>query len=103
MASPRIAAVVAREAGEARAGAQVFRFANSNALIGRVDGARGVKTGWTRAAGRCLVAVVERDGTRVMVVLLGAPDRWWDAVAMIESAFDEARGRARAPPAPAPR
>jgi hypothetical protein len=26
-----------------------------------------------------------------MLVLLGAPDRWWDAVAMIETAFEEAR------------
>lgn len=100
MASPRIASAVARESGEARAGARVFRFDNGNALLGRVDGARGVKTGWTRAAGRCLVAVVERGGTRVMVVLLGAPDRWWDAVAMIETAFDEARGRPASRPRP---
>jgi len=62
-------------------------------LIGRVEGARGVKTGWTKAAGRCLVAYAEREGTRVLVVMLGAPDRWWDAVAMIESAFDDARAR----------
>jgi hypothetical protein len=32
--------------------------------------------------------------------MLGAPDRWWDAVAMIESAFEDARTRA-APPAAA--
>jgi hypothetical protein len=36
------------------------------------------------------VGVVERDGVRVTVVLLGARDRWWDAVAMIERAFDPA-------------
>ena len=94
LASPRIAAIVGRESGTATAsGGRTFRFDNTNVLVGRVDGARGVKTGWTRAAGRCLVAVAERGGTRVMVVLLGAPDRWWDAVAMIESAFDEARAR----------
>jgi len=61
-----------------------------------VDGARGVKTGWTQAAGRCLAAFAERRGTAVTLVLLGAPDRWWDAVAMIETAFEEAR----ASPAP---
>lgn len=92
MAVPRFAVIVGRERGEARArDGRVFRFDNTNALIGRVDGARGVKTGWTRKAGRCLVAFAERRGTRVIVVMLGAPDRWWDAVAMIETAFDEAR------------
>lgn len=101
MAHPRIAPVVARERAEIRArDGRVFRFDNTNALVGRVEGARGVKTGWTRLAGRCLVAYAERDGARVLVVLLGAPDRWWDAVAMIEQAFDDARGRrgGRAPP-----
>ncbi|MBK6394619.1 MAG: D-alanyl-D-alanine carboxypeptidase [Betaproteobacteria bacterium] len=98
---PRIAAIVARESGTAKTSdGRLFRFDNTNVLIGRVDGARGVKTGWTRAAGRCLVAMAERAGTRVLVVMLGAPDRWWDAVAMIESAFEDARARA-APPAAA--
>lgn len=98
LALPRLAAIVARESGEATTtSGRTFRFDNTNVLVGRVEGARGVKTGWTLAAGRCLIALAERGGTRVMVVLLGAPDRWWDAVAMIESAFDEARAR------PAPR
>jgi hypothetical protein len=39
--------------------------------------------------------VVERDGVRVTVGLLGARDRWWDAVAMIERAFDAAAPAAR--------
>jgi D-alanyl-D-alanine carboxypeptidase (penicillin-binding protein 5/6) len=98
---PRIAAIVARESGTAKTSdGKLFRFDNTNVLIGRVDGARGVKTGWTRVAGRCLVAMAERAGTRVLVVMLGAPDRWWDAVAMIESAFEDARARA-VPPAAA--
>ena len=100
---PRIAAIVARESGTATTSdGRLFRFDNTNVLIGRVDGARGVKTGWTRAAGRCLVAMAERAGTRVLVVMLGAPDRWWDAVAMIESAFEDARARAAPPPAAFP-
>jgi len=98
LAEPRIAAIVVRESGTAKTSdGRLFRFANTNVLIGRVDGARGVKTGWTRAAGRCLVAMAERAGTRVLVVMLGAPDRWWDAVAMIESAFEDARARAVPP------
>lgn len=92
MAMPRFAAIVGRERGEARTrDGRVFSFDNTNVLIGRVDGARGVKTGWTQAAGRCLVAYAERRGATVTAVLLGAPDRWWDAVAMIEAGFEEAR------------
>ncbi len=107
LAQPAFADIVAREQGTARTrDGRVFRFDNTNVLLGRVDGARGVKTGWTKAAGRCLVGFAQRGNTRVLVVLLGAPDRWWDAVAMLESAFDEARGsRVPAPSstAPAPR
>ena len=104
LAKPRIAAIVARESGTARTSdGKWFRFDNTNVLVGRVDGARGVKTGWTKAAGRCLVAAAERAGTRVLVVMLGAPDRWWDAVAMIESAFEDAKARRGAhPPSPRP-
>jgi D-alanyl-D-alanine carboxypeptidase (penicillin-binding protein 5/6) len=69
-----------------------YDLVNTNALLGRVPGARGVKTGFTARAGHCLVGLVERDGHRVLVVLLGARDRWWDAVAMIERAFERGRG-----------
>lgn len=104
LAQPRIAAIVSRESGTARTSdGKLFRFDNTNVLVGRVEGARGVKTGWTKAAGRCLVAAAERAGTRVLVVMLGAPDRWWDAVAMIESAFEDAKARRGVrPPSPRP-
>lgn len=80
-----------------RAG-RALRHPSTNALLGRVPGVVGVKTGYTRKAGRCLSVVALRDGHRVEVVLLGAGDRWWDAVAMIEHAFDLARARPRAAP-----
>ncbi len=107
LAQRGFADIVSREKGMARTrDGRVFRFDNTNVLLGRVEGARGVKTGWTKAAGRCLVGLAQRGNTQVMVVLLGAPDRWWDAVAMIESAFDAARGAPQAPPpgvAPVPK
>lgn len=68
----------------------------TNALLDGLAGARGLKTGTTPAAGRCLVAVVERGGRRVLAVLLHAPERWWDSVGLVELAFD-------APNAPAGR
>jgi D-alanyl-D-alanine carboxypeptidase (penicillin-binding protein 5/6) len=64
---------------------------STNALLAGLDGARGVKTGSTPAAGRCLIALVERDGVQVLAVLLHAPERWWDSVGLIELAFAAAR------------
>jgi D-alanyl-D-alanine carboxypeptidase (penicillin-binding protein 5/6) len=63
----------------------------TNALLGRLDGARGVKTGYTPAAGRCVVALVQRGGVELLLVLLDAADRWWAAAGLVERAFDEAR------------
>jgi D-alanyl-D-alanine carboxypeptidase len=39
------------------------------------------------------VAHATRDGREVLVVLLGAPDRWWTAAALVEKAFAEAPRR----------
>lgn len=73
---------------------RAFSVRSTNALLGQVPGAIGLKTGYTPGAGRCLVALAERDGHEVLAVLLHAPDRWWDTAGLIELAFDEARRRA---------
>jgi D-alanyl-D-alanine carboxypeptidase (penicillin-binding protein 5/6) len=89
LAQPALAALVRRESMTiATQGGRRFALRNTNALLGRVPGVIGVKTGYTSKAGTCLVVVAERKGRRVYVALLGAGDRWWDAAAMIERAFD---------------
>jgi D-alanyl-D-alanine carboxypeptidase (penicillin-binding protein 5/6) len=69
-------------------GGRSFSFANTNALLGRYEGAVGLKTGYTEQAGNCLVALAERGGVRVLVVLLNAPNRWWNAVGLLDRAFE---------------
>ena len=69
-----------------------FRLTNHNALIGRYDGAIGVKSGFTAKAGRCVIAMAERSGVRVLLVMLGGRDRWWDAHAILDHAFAYAAG-----------
>lgn len=66
---------------------RTFHLENKNELIGRYPGARGVKTGFTSSAGKCLIALAERKGRKVLLVLLNAPDRWWDAEEMLDRAF----------------
>ncbi|MFP4559933.1 MAG: D-alanyl-D-alanine carboxypeptidase family protein [Thiohalorhabdus sp.] len=46
---------------------------NRNRLLGRMEGADGLKTGHTEAAGYNLVGTVERDGMRLISVVLGSP------------------------------
>jgi len=71
----------------------VLEAPTTNALLGRLPGADGLKTGFTREAGTCVVAHATRDGREVLVILLGAPDRWWTAAALVEKAFAEAPRR----------
>jgi D-alanyl-D-alanine carboxypeptidase (penicillin-binding protein 5/6) len=69
-------------------GRRTFQLANTNALLG-YTGVFGLKTGYTPQAGRCVAALAERDGVRVLLVILNGTDRWWDAAGMIERAFSE--------------
>lgn len=62
---------------------------NHNKLLIRYDGAIGVKTGFTKKTGRCLVSAAERDGTRLIAVTLNAPDDWNDHTAMLNDGFEK--------------
>lgn len=92
LAHPEFAAIVATaEADIATAdGKRRFHLKNRNALIGTYAPAIGVKTGYTAKAGTCLVALAQKGDTRVLLVMLHAKRRWWDAIGVIENAFDEA-------------
>ncbi len=68
-----------------------------NKLLGRLEGADGVKTGYTEGAGQCLVASASRGGQRMIAVLLDDPQRWTDAAMLLEFGFVSAGGAARAP------
>jgi D-alanyl-D-alanine carboxypeptidase (penicillin-binding protein 5/6) len=48
---------------------------NHNHLLKKDTGVDGLKTGFTNAAGFCLAATAQRDGKRVIVVVMGSPDR----------------------------
>ena len=61
---------------------------NKNKLLSTYPGALGVKTGYTRAAGRCLVFAAERDGMTLIGAVLNCPD-WFDAAAaLLDQGFD---------------
>lgn len=62
-------------------------YVNHNKLLDRCEGCIGGKTGYTRAAGRCLVSCCEREGTRFVCVTLNDPDDWNDHCKLYDEAF----------------
>jgi len=60
---------------------------NHNKLLWRVEGADGVKTGYTQAAGRILVSSASREGRRLITVTIDAPDDWNDHASLLEEGF----------------
>ena len=60
---------------------------NHNKLLDSYEGCIGVKTGFTKKTGRCLVSAAERDGVTLIAVTLGAPDDWRDHTAMLDYGF----------------
>lgn len=61
---------------------------NHNRLLRTYEGTIGVKTGFTKKSGRCLVSAVERDGVGLICVTLNAPNDWNDHKKLYNSAFD---------------
>ena len=62
-------------------------MSNHNRLLRSYRGATGVKTGFTKATGRCLVSSAERDGMELIAVTLNAPNDWADHAAMLDYGF----------------
>ena len=62
---------------------------NHNKLLWRCPGCIGVKTGYTRAAGRLLVSAAERDGRRLICVTVNDPDDWQDHIALLDWGFEQ--------------
>ena len=60
---------------------------NHNRLLRSYDGCIGVKTGFTKRSGRCLVSAAERDGMCLIAVTLNAPDDWNDHKRMFDHGF----------------
>lgn len=65
-------------------------LSNHNKLLKTFDGALGIKTGFTKKSGRCLVSAAERNGVTLVCVTLKAPDDWRDHEALLEYGFERA-------------
>ena len=64
---------------------------NHNKLLWQVEGADGVKTGFTKAAGRILVSSATRQGRRLVAVTINDGDDWKDHAALLNDGFSKYR------------
>lgn len=63
------------------------QLTNHNKLLWRYEGADGVKTGYTKAAGRILVSTATRNGRQLIAVTIDAPDDWNDHERLLNMGF----------------
>lgn len=63
-------------------------LSNHNRLLKTFEGALGIKTGFTKKSGRCLVSAAERNGVTLVCVTLNAPNDWQDHKALLEYGFE---------------
>ena len=64
-------------------------LSNHNKLLSTYEGANGVKTGFTKKSGRCLVSSAERDGVTLICVTLGASDDWAIHQELLDRGFEQ--------------
>jgi D-alanyl-D-alanine carboxypeptidase len=74
---------------EAPTGAKIYE--NHNKMLRTYAGTYGGKTGWTTRAKGCLAVAVERNGQRVIAVVLGANDIWSDMPKLVDQALVRAK------------
>jgi D-alanyl-D-alanine carboxypeptidase (penicillin-binding protein 5/6) len=61
---------------------------NKNKMLKMYDGADGVKTGFTKNSGRCLVSSATRGDMRVVTVVLNHSDMWNDSMSLLNRSFE---------------
>lgn len=80
--------VSTRRATIPHTGSDVTRLLiNHNKMLRLYEGCIGVKTGFTKRSGRCLVSAAERDGVTLIAVTLNAPDDWNDHKTLLDHGF----------------
>ncbi len=68
-------------------GKNIYHLSNVNELLGEVPGVLGIKTGWTENARENLVTYIERDGHKIIIVVLGSQDRFGETKELVDWIF----------------
>lgn len=63
-------------------------FPNKNKMLFNYEGGNGIKTGYTKHSGRCLVSSATRDGKTYICTVLNCGDMWEESTRLLDLAFD---------------
>ncbi|HLM26213.1 MAG TPA: hypothetical protein VK304_04520 [Thermoleophilaceae bacterium] len=94
MREPRIRKIVRKRRSNLRfpvKGGRLSLYTTNPLIRSGFPGAIGLKTGYTRPAGRCLVAVARRNGRTLAAILLNSPDPGKQAAKMLKTGFGRSR------------
>ena len=86
--NPRFAEIVGATYKKIVTSQKQETYYNENKLLNLYDGANGVKTGYTDAAGLCLVSAAKRGNTQLIAVVLDADFMWQDSMALLNYGFN---------------
>ena len=89
MKLPVFRELVSRSRYTTSTGDRIRTFRTKNRMLTEVEGGCGVKTGFTKKAGRCLCFAAKRQGMLLVGSALNAPDMWNDAKKLLERGFSE--------------
>ncbi len=82
-----------RKSFPATDGYKARSFSNHNKLLSLYPGCIGVKTGFTKKTGRCLVSAATRENVTAICVTLNAPNDWDDHTRLLDDAFSSVIAR----------
>lgn len=88
---PVLAAICARRTDTIHINDRTVTVANHNRLLALYPDAVGLKTGFTKKSGRCLVSAAARDGVTLIAVTLNDGDDWNDHIALFDYGFSQVR------------
>ncbi len=88
---PTLSAICAMRQARVHIGDRAVTLTNHNKLLAMYDGAIGMKTGFTKLAGRCLVSAARRDGVTLIAVTLNCADDWQTHKALLDAGFAQMR------------
>lgn len=84
---PALVAITKHKSAPISIDGRKMTVTNHNRLLTLYPDAIGLKTGFTKKAGRCLVSAAERDGLALVAVTLSAPNDWEDHIRLLEFGF----------------
>ncbi len=87
--SPELAAMCAQKRATVTISGRSVTLTNHNRLLSLYEPTIGLKTGFTKQSGRCLVSAARRDGVTLVVATLNGGDYWNDHIALYEYGFSQ--------------